>query len=250
MRRATATRRWKRGDRYADARRLALSERSNKQSEFDELDVAVDSVEENVAKAQKGAVDSARNLPKRIGQATSGKPKAQASAAWGAHKDLAKTKEAADNAGYGMEVGVGPERGRLRSRISKLTKDIDFYQRQEAYWQAKADEADAEIEAEAEFVRGLERSRRQAAWKAWAQDHMALARARDNAAAAARAAAQPQSGGQGSSNTRSRDGDPSRTGGERATEGKDRDRGDIHIGFGKDHDVRTGRDGVQEHTWK
>jgi hypothetical protein len=213
-------------DRFAEARRLSENERASKQSELDALDAAVNGVKENVAKTQQGALDSARNLPKRIGQAASGKPRSQAKAAWGAYNDLAKTKGAYDEAGYGMEVGVGPERGRLRSQINKLTKDVEFYEDQEAYWQAKADEASAEIEADAAFVRGLERSRNQAAWKAWADEQMALARAaraRDNAAASARAKAQAEAQAAAQS-ARTRDSDPSRTGGERAAEGKDRDR--------------------------
>lgn len=239
-------------EHFAEARRLAENERAKKQSELDALDSAANSVEENVAKAQKGALDSARKLPERIGKAASGKPRSQANAAWGGLQDLATTKAAADDAGYGMEVGVGPERARLRGRISKLTKDIEFYEEQEAYWQAQADEADAEIEAEAEFVRGLERSRRQAAWKAWADEQMALARAaraRDNEAAAAREKNAQSLSGQGSSNTRTRDGDPARTGGERAADGKDRDRIRGEVGLPRDHEVRT-RDGDQEHTWK
>jgi hypothetical protein len=237
-------------DRFAEGRRTFERERSNKQKELDDLNAAADGIEENAAKTQKGAVDALRNLPQRIGQAASGNRKSQDSAVKAGRKDLEKTKQAAEDFGFGGEAMLGPERDRLRARIRELTKVIDSYRRQEAYWQGKASAAQAEIEAQAEFEHGLERSRRQAAWKAWAEDQLAAARARDNAAAAARANAQPHPGDKGPSTAPTRDGDPSRAGGERATEGKDRDRGDIRIDNGRYQGEGRTRDGDQVHTWK
>jgi hypothetical protein len=233
-------------DHHAAARRLAEKDRAAKESELADLDAAANGVEQDAARVEAGALDSARKLGSRIAQSQSTNPTTKGNAGLGGLSDVAKTKVAFDDFGDGFLVRLGPERARLRRDISKLTRNIDIYRRQEAYWQAKADEAESEIEAIAEAGWHGSRVRSNAAGvqtsaleKAWAQDQGAAARAKDNVQS------QSQTPGQGSSqNARSRDGDPPCSGGERAKD-PGSSRGEVSGGANK-----TGPGVRDNHVWK